>query len=178
MLPELVGKPGNAERRMSEHASRKARLLDLAVGYMMPPTQRRSTSIGRIGRPPVTMPAAAPLSEMVSKILRGFCTRASTISSDGTTYSVARKHVCQADAGALERLAENECELDLDARRAVIGVRHLGAVGDHHVVEQMSVIRFVDLRGLLHRLRGEADLVADQLAALSDLLALDSFWIA
>jgi hypothetical protein len=36
------------------------------------------------------MPAAAPLSETVSKILRGFCTRASMISIAGTTYSVAR----------------------------------------------------------------------------------------
>ena len=57
---------------------------------MMAPTQRRSTSIGPTGRPPITRPAAAPLSDTVSKILRGFCTRASMISIEGTTYSVAR----------------------------------------------------------------------------------------
>src|SRR5712672_4587746 len=57
--------------------------------YMMPPTQRRSTSIGPTGRPPTTMPAAAPLSEIVSKILRGLTILASTISIAGTTYSVA-----------------------------------------------------------------------------------------
>src|SRR6266850_1337462 len=44
--------------------------------YMMPPTQRRSVSIGPMGRPPMTMPAAAPLS--------------ATVSIAGTTYSVAR----------------------------------------------------------------------------------------
>src|SRR6516165_6867150 len=58
--------------------------------YMMPPTQRKSTSSGPTGRPPTTMPAAAPLSATVSTILRGSCSRASTISSDGMTYSVAR----------------------------------------------------------------------------------------
>src|SRR5262245_30958503 len=58
--------------------------------YMMPPTQRRSTSIGPTGRPPTTMPAAAPLSATVSKILRGSWMRASTIAMAGSTYSVAR----------------------------------------------------------------------------------------
>ena len=46
--------------------------------------------IGPIGRPPMTMPAAAPLSATVSKILRGLTMRASTISIAGITYSVAR----------------------------------------------------------------------------------------
>ena len=44
-------------------------------------------------------------------------------------------------------------------------MRHLGPVRDHHVVEQIAVVRLVDLRRLLHRLRSEADLVADQLRA-------------
>src|SRR6267142_550255 len=57
--------------------------------YMMPPAQRRSISIGPIGRPPTTMPAAAPLSATVSKILRGLTIRASTTSIAGITYSVA-----------------------------------------------------------------------------------------
>src|SRR5262249_49684021 len=46
---------------------------------------------------------------------------------------------------------------------AIILVRNLGAVRDHHVVEQMAVIWLVDLRGALHRFRGQADLVADKL---------------
>jgi hypothetical protein len=75
------------------------------------------------------------------------------------------QHVGQPDTRALQRLAEHEGELDLDARRAVVLVRHLGAVGDDHRLEQVAVVRLVDLRGGLHRLGGEPDLVADQLLA-------------
>ena len=53
-------------------------------------------------------------------------------------------------------------------------MRDLGAVRDHHVVEEVPVIRLVDLRGALHGLGGEADLVADQLGATRD-LALGHF---
>jgi hypothetical protein len=66
----LVGKPGHAERRMAQHTGGQAGLLDLRIAVMMPPTQRRSTSIGPTGRPPIAMPAAAPLSATVSTILR------------------------------------------------------------------------------------------------------------
>src|SRR5262249_11377283 len=72
--------------------------------YMMPPTQRRSTSSGPTGRPPITMPAAAPLSATVSKILRGSCRRASTISIAGTTYSVARSTSGRVTPGPLSGL--------------------------------------------------------------------------
>jgi hypothetical protein len=51
-------------------------------------------------------------------------------------------------------------------------VRHLGAIGDHHIVEQMAIIRLVDLRRLLHGLGGESDLMADQLAAFRHFLPL------
>src|SRR5512132_17515 len=67
--------------------------------YMTPPTQRRSTSSGLTGRPPTTMPAAAPLSATVSKILRGSWSRASTISIAGTTYSVARRTLASPTPG-------------------------------------------------------------------------------
>ena len=88
------------------------------------------------------------------------------------------QHVGQPDAGALQRLAKHESEFDLDPRHAVIGVLDLGAVGDHHVVEQMAIIRLVDLRGALHRLGGQADLVADQLRARGDLALRDQVEIA
>ena len=74
---DLVGKPGHAQRRMTEHAGSQTCLLDFGIG----PT----------GRPPIAMPAAAPLSATVSTILRGSWMRASTISIAGTTYSVARR---------------------------------------------------------------------------------------
>ncbi len=66
-------------------------------------------------------------------------------------------------ARALQRHTQNEGKLDLDPRPAIVLVRNFGAVRDHHVIEQVPVIRLVDLRGALHRLRGQADLVADQL---------------
>ncbi len=42
----------------------------------------------------------------------------------------------------------------VDARQTIILVRHARAVGDHHGVEEMAVVRLVDLRGPLHRFRG------------------------
>ena len=59
---------------------------------MIAATQRRSRSCGRTGRPPITTPAFAALSAIVSNTLRGRCVagsidwlRASMISSAGTT---------------------------------------------------------------------------------------------
>ena len=83
----------------------------------------------------------------------------------------AKAVVEQADARPLQRLGQHEGEFRLDARHAVIRVRHLRAVMQHHVVEQMAVVRLVDLRRLLHCLRGQADLVTEQLAAAGDLAA-------
>src|SRR2546430_1315964 len=74
----------------------------------------------------------------------------------------------QADAWSLEQLAEDEGEFDLDPRPAIIRVRYLGSVRHHHMVEQVPVVRLVDLRGALHRLRGETDLVADESCAGRD----------
>jgi len=79
------------------------------------------------------------------------------------------QHVGEADTRAFEPLAHDEGELDLDPRLAVVGVRHFGAVADHLVVEDVAVVRLVDHRGALHRLGGQADLVADELAALLQL---------
>src|SRR5204863_9711143 len=71
----------------------------------------------------------------------------------------------KADARTAQRFAENERQFDLDARQTIIFVRNAGAVGDHHAVEEMPIIRLVDLRGALHRLRRQADFVPDQLGA-------------
>src|SRR5580704_200485 len=89
VLAELVGEPGDAERGMAEHAGSDAGLFDLGVAIhnAADPAQ---IDLQRTDRPPMTIPAAAPLSDTVSKILRGSCSRASTISIAGTTYSVAR----------------------------------------------------------------------------------------
>ena len=79
------------------------------------------------------------------------------------------QHLGKPHARTLQPLAHDEGELHLDTRLAVVFVRHLGAVADHLVVENVAVVRLVDLRGALHGLGGEADLVADELAALLQL---------
>ena len=84
------------------------------------------------------------------------------------------QHVGQADAGTLQALAHDESKFDLDARLAEIGVVHLGAVGDHLVVEDVAVIRLVDHRRALHGLGGQTDFVADQLGARLDLALGDN----
>ena len=140
---------------------------------MMPPTQRRSTSIGPTGRPPITMPAAAPLSEIVSKILRWSCNRASTISIAGTTYSVARSTSGRPTPGPISRLPRMKASSISTRGRQNEFVRYLRAVGDHHVVEQVPVVGLVDLRGSLHRLRGQADLMTDEFRAAGDLAVGD-----
>ncbi len=88
------------------------------------------------------------------------------------------QHVGQADARPLQPLAHDEGEFDLDPRLAKIGVLHLGAVGDHLVVEDIAVVRLVDHRRALHRLRGESDFVADQLGAGRDFALGDMVEIA
>ena len=47
--------------------------------------------------------------------------------------------------------------------------RHQAAIGKEHVVEQHAGIRLVDVERALHRLRGQADLVAFDDAALGEL---------
>ena len=119
------------------------------------------------------MPAAAPLSEMVSKILRWSCRRASTISIAGTTYSVARSTSGRPTPGPFSRLPRMKASSISTRGRQNESCGILRAVCDHHVVEQMPVVGLVDLRGPLHRLRGQADLVADQLGAGRDLAVGD-----
>jgi len=43
-------------------------------------------------------------------------------------------------------LPRNKGKLDLDARQAEIFVRDARAVGDHHRVEEVAVVRLIDLR--------------------------------
>jgi hypothetical protein len=55
----------------------------------MAPTQRRSTSIGRTGRPPSTMPALAAKSLMVSNTLRMALVSRSNCSMRASMISIA-----------------------------------------------------------------------------------------
>ena len=58
---------------------------------------------------------------------------------------------------------------DLDPGPAKFLVWDLRAVRDHHAVEQMPVVGLIDLRGALHRLRSQPDLVSDELGSCREL---------
>src|SRR6185437_3565939 len=57
------------------------------------------------------------------------------------------QYVGETGAGALQTFAHDEGEFDFHARLAIIGVLHLGAVGNDLVVQNVTVIRLVDHRG-------------------------------
>ena len=67
---------------------------------------------------------------------------------------------------AREPLLHHEGKLGLDAGGDEAVGRHQAAIGKEHVVEQDAGIRLVDIERALHRLRGQADLVALHDAAL------------
>ena len=139
----------------------------------MPPTQRRSTSSGT-DRSAADGDAGggAVVGNGIDDLARVLQAGIDDLDRRHDVFGGAQ-HVGEADAGALQPLAQDESELDLDPRRAVVGVRHLGAVGDHLIVEDVAVVRLVDHRRALHRLGGEPDLVADQLGAGLDLALRD-----
>src|SRR5580765_123255 len=168
VLAQAVGEPGDAQRRMSEHAGGQAGLLDLGVAVhdAAHPAQVR---FHRADRPPADDDAGrrAVVGHCVEDLARVL--QASVDDLDrGHHVLGGAQHVEQPYSGPFQRLSEHEGELDLDARQAVIRVRHLGAVGHHHGIEQVPVVGLIDLRRGLHRLRGQAHLVADQLRARLD----------
>ena len=122
------------------------------------------------------MPALAALSAMVSKIFRVDLVcgstrsiRVSRISSAGTTKSVALSTSNIVQSGPASRVLHHERQFGLDAGGDETVRRHEAAIGKEHVVEQHAGIRLVDIERALHRLRGQADLVALDDAALGDL---------
>ena len=66
-------------------------------------------------------------------------------------------------------MLHDERQFGFDARADEAVRRHEAAIGKEHVVEQDAGIRLVDIERALHRLRGQADLVAFDDAALGDL---------
>jgi hypothetical protein len=68
-----------------------------------------------------------------------------------------------------EALAHDEGELGFHARGDEALGRDQPSIGKEHVVEQHAGIRLVDVKRTLHRLRGQADLVAFDDASLRDL---------
>ena len=104
MLSELVGKPGNAQRRMPEHAGGKARLLDLAVAVhdAADPAQ---VDVHRPNRPPAGDDAGrgAVVGNRVEDLARVLHAGIDDLERGDHVFGGAQ-HVGQANPGALERL--------------------------------------------------------------------------
>ena len=103
----------------------------------MPPTQRRSAA----DHDPRRCPIVGNGIEDFALVLQA---RIDDLDRRHDIFSGAQ-HIGQADAGAAQRVAEDESQFDFNPRQAIILVGNARAVGDHHVVEQISEIRLVDL---------------------------------
>ena len=122
------------------------------------------------------MPALAALSAMVSKIFRVDLVSGSTrsirvsrISSAGTTKSVALRTSNRVQPGPASRCFITKASSASTRVPMKRSRRHEAAIGEEHVVEQHAGIRLVDIERALHRLGGEADLVAFDDAAFGEL---------
>ena len=172
-LANLVGEPGNAERRMAEHAGGETRLLDFGI-LVHDAADPAQVDIQRTDRTAAERDAGggAVVGHRVDDLARIGEPRINDLDRRDHIFGGAQ-HVGEADARPFKPLAHDEGQFDLDARLAEIRVQNLGAVANHLVVEDVAIIRLVDHRGTLHRLGGQADLVADQLGAGGDLAARD-----
>src|SRR5262249_16831242 len=166
---ELIGKPGHPERGVTKHAGRNAGLLDLGI-LVHDAADPAQIDVERLDRPAAHDDASrrSIVGHRVENSARVLQASVDDLDRGNDVFGGAQ-HLGESDAGPLQRLAHDEGELDLDPRPAIILVRNLGAVRDHHIVEEVPIIRLVDLRGVLHSLRRQADLVADQLRSGRDL---------
>src|SRR6516164_2604528 len=169
MLAEFVGEPCHAQSRMAEHAGGDAGLLDLgiAVHNAADPAQ---VDVERTDRAAANHDSGsgAVVGHRIENPARVLQAGIDDLDRRHDIFRGAQ-HIGQADAGAAQRFAQHKGKLDFDPRHAIIFMSDARAIGDHHAVEEMSVVRLVDLRRALHRLGGKPDLVADELGARRDL---------
>jgi hypothetical protein len=167
--PQLVGEPGDAQCRMAQNAGGDAGLLDLGI-LVHDAADPAQVDVHRPDRAAADGDAGggAVVGDGIADLARVLQTRIDDLDGRHHVFG-GTQHVEEADSRTFQRFAEDEGQLDLDPRPAIILMRDLGTVGDHHVIKQVAIVRLVDLRGALHRLGGEADLVADQRGAGLDL---------
>ena len=165
---QLVGQPSDCHCRVAEHACRQAGLLDFPISMKQDPHPPK-INILRPHRTPAEhqtrrRPVIGDRIENLSRILH-----ARIDDFDGWHDVVgSAQHIDQADVGPLQRLLQYESQFRFHPRYAEIRVPHLGPILYQHIVEQMPVIRLVDLRRRLHCLGGQSDLVADEPRAARD----------
>ena len=181
---DLVREPGNAGRRMVEHAGGEAGFLDHAV---LEQHRAGPAKIDRVRADRATAEddpgVGGEVRDRVEDLAH--CLVVAVELLDPGIDDLERRadvlgrgeDVEHADAGPAQRLAEDEGELDLDPRRDEARDRNVAALGEEHVVHQRRVVGLADLARLLHRARGQADLASLDAAAVGLLephpLALD-----
>ena len=132
------------------------------------PTQRISTSIGRIVRPPTTIAAnGGVVGDGVDDRARNLGAVVDDLQRRHDELGGAH-HVVDARARSLQILAHDEGQFDLEPRLQKGVGADLRAVVVEGVIEDAAVVRLGHLRGHLHGARGQADLVADHAGTLGD----------
>ena len=141
------------------------RAVELEIGLQIVEVEvRRILALG-----PSTTRALEPLSATVSCSLMRQSTMRESITSKHTQHVVRGvEHVRDGDARPAQPLAQHERGLDFDLRIDQLAQIERRASIVHHRVEQVPVVGLADAEQFLHRLRGEADLVADDLLAARD----------
>src|SRR5579872_6327025 len=170
---DLVGEPRDGRGGMIEHAGGEPGLFQLAIA-IAERTDPAQVGIERPQRPSAEHDAGVRsiVRDGVEDLSRGFCLGVDAL--DSRVENFERRHhelggIEHVEQGAIrpgQPLAHDEGKLGFDARGDEAVARHEPAIGKEHVVEQHAGIRLVDIERALHRLRGQADLVSLDQAAL------------
>src|SRR5262249_48048935 len=98
-----------------------------ALRYMMPPTQRRSTSIGPSAHG--NAGGSTIVGNRIDDLALILNPRIDDLDRRNDVFG-RTQHIAQPHAWTLQLLAHDERKLDFDARLAVVGVFELRAIGD------------------------------------------------
>ena len=149
---DLVGKPCHAKGRMTEYAGSETCFFNFGIaGHdAAHPAQ---IDVERADRPAAHRNAGgrAIVRNGIDNLARVLDPRVDDLDRRHHVFGGAQD-IGETDTGALQLLAHDEGELHLHTGLAVVGVLHLGAIGDQLIVEDVTVVGFVDHRRALHRL--------------------------
>jgi hypothetical protein len=76
------------------------------------------------------------------------------------------QHIEQGHSGPLQWCIQHECQFHFHPRRNEAFEGDIAAGGEKHIVHEGRVVRFRDLRCLLHGARGETDFPAPHVASI------------
>src|SRR5262249_11102628 len=146
MRPNLVGKPGDAERRVAQYSGSKTRLLDLRIS-VHDATNPAQIDVHRSNRAPAHRDTCrgTVVRDSVDDLALVLQARIDDLNCRDHIFGRAQ-NIGQPYARSGQPFAHDEGEFDLDARLAIIGMLDLGAVGNQLVVEDVAIVRLVNHR--------------------------------